>query len=202
MSDETWSAVDSKLREIGLDPRDIRSDLIPGFKEWLFRRGLKPSTVNKYIGAVASYIKRSSVDHCLNTLSAFSKLREYLEEVMRSDVERRLSRLTAELSASPPSKPRIRITKYNYIGYVRAKIIETLYEKGPMSVYQLSMELGISAPTLRSHLLALVSGGYVCDRLIDQGNPRLKMYAVCPSCPLKNECDLKKEMKWSGVQHG
>ena len=106
-------------------------------------------------------------------------------------------KLTAELSKPMQLKTHIRLTRYNYVGYVRARIIELLYERGPLNIHQIAWELGLTEPTVRNHVMALIAGGYVCDKLIDQRNPKMKIYTVCPSCPLKDECEYKGEMRWS-----
>ena len=200
MPEKSWDYVESKLINIGLRPNDIKVELIPTFKEWLLKKGLSNLTATAYTTALVCYIKKSSPSYCLKMFSAFRKYKEYLDEAKKVDRTRMLAQLTEELSRQPSIRPPVRLTKYNYIGYIRARILEALYRRGPMSIHQLSIELGMSTSTLREHLLALVAGKYVCDRLVDQENPRLKVYTVCPSCPLRDECDLKSEMKWRGGQ--
>jgi len=196
---DEWAEVERKLREIGLDPKDVRAEHVAGFKEWLLKKGLSPSSVNTYVCAVTNYIKRSNASECLKRMSAFRNFKEYVDQARRSDDKRRLMALAAELARPVTSKMPVRITRYNYVGYLRAKVLEILYTKGPMNVHQLALEMSMAANSLRGHLLALAAGGYVCDRLIDRESPRIKVYAVCPSCPLRDECDAKHEMKWQGA---
>jgi len=199
VSEDEWAKVEEELKKIGLNPRDVREEYIADFKEWLAKKGLTRTSINTYVTALSCYIRRSSPSLCLKKLSAFRKFKEYVDEVKKSDEKRRLIALAAELSKSIKAGAPVRITRYNYPGYVRAKILELLYTRGPMSVHQLSLEMSMATHTVRMHVMALVAGGYVCDKLVDRENPKVKFYAVCPSCPVKDECDVKHETKWHGV---
>jgi len=93
-----------------------------------------------------------------------------------------------------PCKPHgWRIRRDQQIGFTRWRIVETFMQAGrPLHLLQISFALQRSVSSTRSHIRVLEDNGILCSRLTPQGEDDQKIYyAVCPVCPIADECDDK-----------
>ena len=118
---------------------------------------------------------------------------EGFEDVKRLILEKRLK------------SPTWRLKKTQLSAYTRVQIVEVLVKAGkPMDTFEVAFETGLSPSEVRAHLKALVAGKVVCDRLLPSPieNPRTVYYAVCPTCPVRENCEFRKEMVWKSCEGG
>lgn len=88
-----------------------------------------------------------------------------------------------------PLKPKWRIKKKEKVGFNRLQIVECLLKNPPLKITELAWEIPRSLQNLHENLRVLVDNEIVCSK-IDMSDAK-RYFAVCPSCPLKQECEEK-----------
>ena len=90
-----------------------------------------------------------------------------------------------------PLQPKWRIKKKEMIGYRRLQIVEILLNNPPLKLSELAWHIPTSFQTLRENLKVLTDNNIICQK-IDMSDAK-RYFTVCPSCPLKAECEEKLE---------
>jgi len=82
------------------------------------------------------------------------------------------------------------------VTWVRMQILDLLEKEGPAETGTLAFKLGYSYEATHSHLRVLLAGGFVCDEVVNVNKPRVRVWTVCPSCPVHSECKIKDTKVW------
>lgn len=90
-----------------------------------------------------------------------------------------------------PLKPKWRIKKKQQVGFNRLQIVECLLNNPPLKITELAWHIPKSFQILHENLRVLVDNNIVCSK-IDMSDAK-RYFTVCPSCPLKQECEEKLE---------
>jgi len=100
------------------------------------------------------------------------------------------------LRLRPQMPEAYRLRRARQVTWVRMQILDLLEKEGPAETGALAFKLGLSYEATYSHLRVLLAGGFICDEVVNINKPRVRMWTVCPSCPVKEECRMKDAKVW------
>jgi len=100
------------------------------------------------------------------------------------------------LKLKPQQPEGYRLKRGRDVAWTRIQIIDFLEKEGPAETGSLALKLGLSYESTYSHLRVLLAGGFICDEIVNMNKPKVRVWTVCPNCPVTAECKIKETKVW------